>query len=256
MIVLDEYAWAEQAIRDRELGKNPAETLSRVSRYYAAQNYNKKDVRHMLDIFMVQCDPRVSLASWSDKLDKFADNSKKKPPIRIEKICITKQEAEKINSFKKKQLRRLAFTLLCVAKYWDKVSPTNNHWVNIPDTEIMKMANISTSIERQSAMFAELREAGAIKFSKKIDSLNVQVLFSDEGDSPTVLEVKDLRNLGYQYMKFCGGPYFECTSCGLVTRQKDPNKGRKQIYCDSCAAEISTQQRINSVMRQRQMLKS
>ena len=36
----------------------------------------------------------------------------------------------------------------------------------------------------------------------------------------------------------------------------DPYKGAKQKYCKECASEIATRQRINSVMRQRDKLKS
>ena len=61
------------------------------------------------------------------------------------------------------------------------------------------MANIKTSIKRQSLMFAELRNAGFIRFSKKIDNLNVQVLFMTPGE--TAIHIQDFRNLGYQYLK-------------------------------------------------------
>ena len=33
-IVLNEYEWAEKAIRDRDLGKKPGETIGRVAKYY------------------------------------------------------------------------------------------------------------------------------------------------------------------------------------------------------------------------------
>ena len=255
-IVLDEYNWAEQAIRNRDLGANPLETLGRVSKYYIAQNYPKKEVRRMLDIFLVQCDPRTSLVQWSDTLDRIAKNSDRYPLIRIEKIDVTFGEMVKIKRLTGKQIQRLAFTLLCLAKYWDSVSQNNNHWVNVSDRDIMKLANISTSVARQSAMFADLREAGLIGFSKKIDNLNVQVNFIDDDTLSPALSVRDFRNLGYQYMMYCGEPYFECEQCGLVTKVGDPKKGRKQKYCKNCAAEVSMRQRVEWVTRHRQVLKS
>lgn len=255
-IVLDEYTWAEQAIQNRSLGTSPLETLSRVSKYYASQKYPKKEVRHMLDIFLAQCDPRASLLQWSETLDRIAKNSDKYPLVRIEKIDITIAEITKIKSLKGKQLRRLAFTLLCLSKYWDTVSEKNNHWVNTSDKEIMKMANINTSIVRQSEMFAELRDSGLIRFSKKIDNLNVQVLFIDENGFPPALSVRDFRNLGYQYMMYCGEHYFACENCGLVTKINEPKKGRKQKYCKSCASEKYLQQRLEWMSRYRESIKS
>ncbi len=253
-IVLNEYEWAEKMISNRDLGGRPVETLSRVAKYYYENGYDKKDIRSMLDTFLIQCDPAASLVHWSDTLDRVAKGSNKYPLVKLDGITISTTEMNKISDLKGKQLRRLAFTLLCVAKYWDKVSPRNNHWVNTSDREIMQMANIKTSIKRQSLMFAELREAGLIKFSKKVDNLNVQVDFIDNG-LPT-LHIHDFRNLGYQYLKYCGEPYFECENCGITVKINDPNKGRRQKYCSSCAVELYTKQTVDCIMKKRQTLKS
>lgn len=253
-IVLNEYEWAERAIQNHELGKKPIETLNRVSKYYLSNKYSKREVRRLLDEFMLQCDPQASLVHWSDVLDKVAKNADRYPLIRIDGIDITDAEMRRIETLEGKQIRRLAFTLLCVAKYWDMVSKQNNHWVNTPDREIMQMANINTSIKRQSAMFAGIRDAGMIKFSKKIDNLNVQVTFMEPGS--TAIHIQDFRNLGYQYLKYYGGPYFDCVNCGLTVKYQEPSRGRKQKYCPSCAIELHTKQKVDSVMRKRNAMKS
>lgn len=253
-IVLNEYEWAERMINNHELGKKPIETLNRVAKYYLENKYSKREIRKMLDTFLTQCDPSASLVHWSDTLDKVAKNAGKFPLIRLDGVDITKNELERIETLGGKQVRRLAFTLLCVAKYWDVVSESNNHWVNSPDKEIMQMANINTSIKRQSLMFAELREAGFIKFSKKIDNLNVQVLFMEPGE--TALHIQDFRNIGYQYLKHYGAPYFECVNCGITVKIQEPARGRRQKYCPSCAIELHTKQKVDSVMRKRNALKN
>lgn len=249
-IVLNEYEWAERMISNHDLGKRPVETLNRVAKYYLATGYSKREVRRMLDTFLVQCDPSASLPSWSDMLDKIAKNVDKYPIIRMDGIDVTAKELEAIEKLEGKQIRRLAFTLLCVAKYWDTVSERNDHWVNTSDREIMQMANISTSIKRQSAMFAELKDAGMVRFSKKIDNLNVKVAFMEDGE--TSLHIQDFRNLGYQYLKYYGAPYFECENCGLTVKIQEPARGRRQKYCPSCAVEVGVRQRVNWVMRERQ----
>lgn len=248
-IVLNECEWAEQAIKDKTLGKKPYETLSRVAKYYTYNNYTRRDVRRLLDEFLLQCEPNVSLVTWADTLDSVVKNAYKYPPVMINSIKISAKEMEQIDAITGKQTKRLAFTLLCIAKYMYAVSPNTNYWVSTPDSEIMKMANISTSIKRQSGMFAQLKDAGLIRFSKQIDNLSVQVVFAEEGD--TVLEVTDFRNLGYQYMKYHGEPYFECSHCGLTEKIKNPSSGRPPKYCHQCAAEIRTRQNVNSVMRRR-----
>ena len=247
-IVLNEHEWAEDMITQRSLGKKPYETLCRVARYYLDSGIQKRDVRRMMDSFLLKCDPSVSLPKWSDLLDKALQRALKYKAINLEGVTVTKPEMARIESCGGRQIQRLAFTLLCLAKYWNAVTGKTDGWVNSKDSDIMKMANVGTSIKRQSLMFHNLNEAGMIRFSKKIDNTNVQVCFMEDGE-PAV-HITDFRNLGYQYLKYRGGPYFVCANCGITTKLNDPVKGKKQKYCRECAAQIALQQRVNSVMRQ------
>lgn len=248
-LVLNEYEWAEKMIDSHSLGKKPIETLNRVAKYYFENQYSKREVRGMLDDFMLQCDPTASLVHWSDTLDRVTKGVNKFPLIRLDGVDITKSEMDTIESLDGTQIRRLAFTLLCTAKYWDSASEKNNHWVNTSDKEIMQMANINTSIKRQSLMFSTLKEAGLIRFSKKIDNLNVQVLFIQDGE--TAIHIQDFRNLGYQYLKYYGGNYFECVNCGLTVKARSSTVGRPQKYCQECAVEIQTKQIVDAAMRRK-----
>lgn len=250
-IVLNEHYYAEQAIQTRSLGKKPSETLSRVARYYidSCDSANKKTIRSKLDLFLLQCDSTASIPKWSKMLDFATDWAFKHEAIQIDSIVITKPEMDKIDSLDGKQIRRLAFVLLCLSKYWNIVNSQNDNWVNSKDNEIMAFANINTSIRRQCAMYATLRDTGLIQFSKKVDNTNVRVCFAEDGD--VAMTITDLRNLGYQYLKYHGEPYFECTNCGITVKIDEPAKGRKQKYCKECAVEIKTKQNVNAVMRHR-----
>ena len=141
-IVLNEYEWAERAIKDKALGKKPYETLSRVAKYYTYKNYTRKEVRRLLDEFLLQCEPTASLVMWSDTLDSAAKYASKYPLVMIDRICITKPEMERIDSLPGKQIRRLAFSLLCIAKYLVSISENTNYWVGTPDNEIMKIVRV------------------------------------------------------------------------------------------------------------------
>lgn len=248
-IVLKENEWAAAAIRSRTLGKKPSETLCRVARYYIDKGYGKTETRNLLDAFLIQCDPTSSLPKWSETIDYAVARALKYEALDIDGISVSDKEMKKIDSLEGKQIKRLAFTLLCLAKYWQIVVPEGNFWVNNKDTEIMAMANINTSIKRQSLMFWTLRELGMIQFSKKVDNTNVRVCFIEDGDE--VMNITDFRNLGYQYLKYHGEPYFECENCGLTTKRRVPTKGRRQKYCSECEVSIHTQQKVNSVMRGR-----
>lgn len=247
-IVLNEHDWARECIETRNLGKKPFETLCRVAKYYLDKDYGKKEARKATEQFLLQCEPTASLPKWADTLELALNRALKYDAIQIDGIEITAPEMAKIDALEGKQIRRLAFTLLCLAKYWNLVNPNCDSWVNNKDSEIMRMANINTSIKRQSLMYYNLNELGMVQFSRRVDNTNVRVCFIEDGE--TVMTITDFRNLGYQYLKYRGEPYFECANCGLVIKQ-NTSAGRKLKYCRECAAEVHTQQMVNSVMRQR-----
>lgn len=247
-IVLNEHDWARECIETRTLGKKPFETLCRVAKYYLDKDYGKKEARKATEQFLLQCEPTASLPKWADTLELALNRALKYDAIQIDGIEITAPEMAKIDALEGKQIRRLAFTLLCLAKYWNLVNPNCDSWVNNKDSEIMRMANINTSIKRQSLMYYNLNELGMVQFSRRVDNTNVRVCFIEDGE--TVMTITDFRNLGYQYLKYRGEPYFECANCGLVIKQ-NTSAGRKLKYCRECAAEVHTQQMVNSVMRQR-----
>lgn len=248
-IILNENEWAEEMIANHNLGSKPTQTLRRVAGYYYENNYSKKEVRRLLENFLISCDPSVSLIKWSDSLDRIMKGVGKKQSINVSGVDVTAPEIATIQKLSSVRTQRLAFTILCIAKYWDAVSKTNHHWTNTPDNEVFKMANIHESIKRQSIMFGDLIRSGLIKQSKRVDNLNVQVTFIEPGE--TVLHITDFRNLGNQYRRFIGEPFFECQNCGLVIREKTSGSGPKTKYCPSCAAKVQAQQKVNYVMRNR-----
>lgn len=204
---------------------------------------------------MTECDPRIVLLDWEGAIDRSIRAAKKYPLIILDSIVITRPEMETIESLSERQLQRLAFTLLCIAKFRRASSETQSMWVNCPDSEIMKMANINTSISRQCTMYAKLRELGMVRFSKRVDNTNVEVLFAQDGEP--ALFISDFRNLGYQYMMYHGENYFVCAECGITERNRPSNSsGRKKKYCKACAEKIMMKQTVNSVMRRRQISKS
>lgn len=248
-IVLDEREWAAEMIADHNLGKKPYETLVRIAKYYLSEHYSTRDTKNKLNSFLSQCDSDISLPLWADTIDKAVKKASKNNIIKIESIDITSPEIETIESLKQKQLQRLAFTLLCVSKYWDRVNDKNNHWVNNKDSEIMKMANINTSVKRQCSLYHELWTRELIQFSTKVDNTNVKVVFGKDGDIS--LKISDFRNLGNQYMRYEGGDYFECCNCGAVTRVRNSGTGRPQKYCDKCSKEVASRKQYESLIKRR-----
>lgn len=230
------------------MGDKPFETLCRVARYYLDQGYNQKEAQKLVEIFLLQCDSSASIVKWADTIGYAVKRAKKYNAIYIDWVGITSSELKKIASLNGAQIRRLAFTLLCLAKYWQRINQNSDFWVNCKDSEILAMANINTSLKRQAEMYYTLRELGFVKFSKKVDNTNVQVCFVDKTQDDFELRISDFRNLGYQYLKYTGGSYIECKNCGITTKISKRNRGRTPVYCQQCANEIAIRQRVNKVM--------
>lgn len=235
-IVLNERAYAEDALKNLSLGSKPIETLGRIARYYYSMGYKKKEIGGMLEDFMLKCDPTINIVKWQGTIDKQVSSADKYELIDISGIKITQSEMDKIQHIEGKLLQRLMFTMLCLAKYGNEISPNNNNWVNRKDKEIFSLANITITTKRQSLLINDLWRMQYIGYSRVVDNININVKIINN-DSPTVLCINDFRNLGNQYMRYCGEKYIECECCGKVVKG---NHGR-QKYCAECAAEIDRQ---------------
>ena len=249
-VVLNENKWAEEMLQGNDLGKKPAETFRRIARFYLDQGMSKKEVRVKLDEFLLQCDHRASVVLWSDTLDYAYKKALKFDAITIDSIIITKGEMKQIRALSGKLLQRLAFTLLCLAKYWHEVIPDNQYWVNNKRTEIMSMANIAVTMKKRCSLFYQLKESGLIELSKKVDNTNARVAFVEEKGEPELI-INDFRNLGHQYQMYLGEPFFKCKKCGLTVKYSNPSNKCHQKYCPECAAEVDLQTRVNWVMTHR-----
>ena len=234
-IVLNERACAEYALDNLSLGAKPIETLGRVARYYYSIGYKKKDIGSLLEDFMLKCDPAINIVKWQAAIDRQVSNADKYELIDISGISITRAEIDKIQQIDGKLLQRLMFTMLCLAKYGNAVNPKNNNWVNKKDKEIFSLANISLTTKRQSLMINDLWTMQYIGFSRVVDNININVKIIDDS-SPTVLYISDFRNLGNQYMRYCGEKYIECECCGKVVKE---NHGKNISQSHRCRPWLS-----------------
>lgn len=254
-IVLNEHEWAEEMLESTQIGKKPFDTIRCISRYYFDLGYKRREVRRAIDKFVFRCGENPTSKRWSDKIDSAITMAQKNKAIIIENIIITKPEMTVIESLESVQVQKLAFTLLCLAKYRNAVSTFSDSWVSCKDNEVMRMANIHASVRRQSEYYHVLMENAIIRPSKKIDNTNIQVLFAEDGEP--AMRVNDFRNLGYQYLMYHGDQkFFVCQNCGIITKKKKDApaeesqiRGRKQKYCSECAIKVNIQKTMVRVMR-------
>ena len=109
-----------------------------------------------LNLHIIRSIPDASLSAYDNIVELAIKKAYKREAINIDYISVSRNEFNTIRKIEGKQLQRLAFTLLCIAKYWHKVNPVLDYWVFNEDSEIMKIANINTSIKRQCMMYFKL----------------------------------------------------------------------------------------------------
>lgn len=249
MIVLRENEWAEQMIKESKIGDSLNETLRRVARYYLDAGYDRGKTRAILDTFLLKCQPSVSLVKMSDRLDDAVSSAVRREAVYIESIPITVGEINRIKQLKSRQCERVAFVLLCLAKYWIAVKRENSGWVFNKDNEVMSLADVSASIKRQCAIYRQLAGAGMIQLSKRIDSFAVKVCFIEPGE--VAMRVSTFKSLGYQYCRYLGERFDECETCGTLMKPSPSSYGRKRRFCDECGRRRVIESQNRAAARQK-----
>lgn len=216
MIILNEKKFAEDVISSGDLGASPVAALYRVAKYYGSQGLKKSEVvDKVVELLRIGVTPE-QYQKYEIAVSKMASKAYKEKLSEVNSIEITTNEIEKIKTLPSTNLMRLAFTLLCLAKYHNTIKPESNGWVAEPDSDIFTLANVAVTRYERCLLYNDLMAAGFIEFPKSVDSSSVRVTFF-EGNEEGALHIVDVRNLGYQFCAFIGrGTFARCAACGLV----------------------------------------
>ena len=236
MIVVNENEYAQIRIKNKDVGENVYTTLSILAKYYYSQGMKRKAVCIELQNFLEVAYPKYSInkSYWTEVIEKTANKNAKEKLFESDGVWITESEWEKIQALGNKILGKLAFTLLCIAKINNQRRASNNNWVNTDIKEIYKLANISCSVDLRAKRIGTLIHSGLAEFAKRVDNLNLKVLFVDDESGKKFL-VNDFRDLGNEYLYRIGENYIRCAECGKLIKN---NKNGTKKYCNSCASYV------------------
>lgn len=230
-IILNEKRYAETVFNQKYLDKKPTLDLYILAKYfYEEKKYTPNKIYLELVKIMEEKYNNFSLAKWQSILLDLSKNAIKYQLLQIDYIPLTKNELVTIDNIESRTMKRLAFTLLCLAKYKNIINSKNNDWENYKFSEIFKMANIQANKKEQALMIYALRNLGLIKMNKLVDNLSINVCYIDKQSSEEVLQIRDFRNLGYEYLLYCGEKYIRCENCGILVRKR----GTTDKYCTEC----------------------
>lgn len=230
MIVLNEVKYAEYILRTGTIDKKPSSTISILAKYYRQElAKNEQETIELIDDFMSKNYPFYNKVLWQNTITNIVKKINKYNIRKIESIEITESEINKIKELKNEKLERLLFTMLCIAKTYNKTSDINNGWINTDVNDIYKIARVSVkqAIEKHKIIH-ELIVGGYLETSKKNTNMNLRVTFIDNS-SPVVMNIRNLKELGYEYMNYeNSSKFYRCKECGILFKRL---KGSSAEYC-------------------------
>lgn len=265
-IIMNEYTYAEnllnkQDLKACDLGDKPSSTLNLLARYYREIGKNDDEIKELLSDFLNRClKDKYKESKWIDSIFYQVVKSKKYNLKKVDNVIVTKSEMEIIQSVKGKSRQKVLFTLLVLSKYYNAVSDKNKNWTNLEYKKIFKLANVQLSIQNQALLINDLYNCGFVNVSKNVGKPNIQVNFVDN-ESDAVLTITRLKDLGKEYLMFCGEDYIRCQKCGtLVKNYKNTNKycktcgqyqpiETKTVICVDCGKEFIVDARITNKIR-------
>lgn len=235
MIILNEKQYARRCLEENSLGENTYITLSIIAKYYYFDcGYKKKKIKELLIKFLSKnlITFHREEKMWVENIEKIVNKINKQKLYEISGVKITKSEIVKIQTLQNKLLEKLAFTMLCLAKFHNAKNENNNGWVTTLGKELLNLANINCPQSRLNIHINNLYEAGLLDLPLRCDNTNCRINFIDN-DGDEELFVSDFRNLGFEYLLYCGENYIRCAECGALTKG---TKNKRKKYCNKCSA--------------------
>ena len=249
--VFDGLSYAKNVIDDHNIDeKNANEHMMLLAKYnFHAKKMDDTSNYHSIIQYMSTYWKGFMEADHQQKIEDFIKNAHKFGFKSVESVKITRKELNFIASLGNIRLEKVAFVLLCIAKYECYYHDEPKYWICWPLNAISKLARVHVTKNENLKLFRELVLTGAIESNSSGVNLYEHILFVSDGkDDEVVLELSenDYKELAYTYLYYKNGfsGYIHCEKCGRLVKQKS----NRQKFCDECAA-INEQENIKNRVR-------
>jgi len=250
---MNERKYAEGVLNcsEKRMFEKPQPTINILAKYYFSTGLDKLEISEKLREFINKNRFSSSQEQCKSMISSAIRNLGKHPLVEIDEIPISKSEIYKILGIKSnrykahnaKTLQKLAFSLLCLAKY-QLMLGRNEPWVNISIDKLFKIANIDcSSREAQIMHLLDLKNLGLIDVTSSSSDSAFKVLYVEPGEPE--ITVDNLNQCGMIYEQYLGTPYIRCEYCGWLT----PKNSNRTKFCDDCYKQNN---REKTVLRMRE----
>lgn len=245
--IFNEKEYIEAIINAKKVDlANPTNTIRKLARYnFYVNGYKKSKNYNAIVDYMTKNFKDFSEMTYQKSIDGCIKDVDKTPFKNIKSVRITKSELDKICLLDDIKKQKLAFVLLCTAKYRDQYNPNNCHKTDISATDLYKMARVVLPKEQRNIYLHFLIIDGLVEPHNNSKTKNKKLLFvSEDENDEVVLDLKeaDYKELAYVYMswKNNGEGFTKCQKCGKTIKQ---SKTRPRKYCEECAEIVITEQK-------------
>lgn len=236
--VFDGLSYAKNVIDNHNIDENNAiEHIKMLAKYnYHVENMKDNEnycsiVKYMSNYWncFAEADYQKAISDFIKEAHNFGFKN-------MGTVKITKKELNFIASLSNIRLEKIAFVMLCIAKYKCYYHDNPNYWIDWNLNAISKLARVHVTKSENLLLYRQLVLVGAIESNSVKGKLYEHVLFaSDEKDDEIVLELSenDYKELAYTYLYYKNGfsGYVHCEKCGRLIKQKS----NRQKFCDECA---------------------
>lgn len=237
--IMDEKKYVEELIDSSVLpeGLTPNVAIGYLTKYYCEQGYTLEDTVQKvcekmnsfnLDILQYQ---EYQAAARARRYFNAHSSGKTTPLRNYDTVKLYKSEYDKIMMCETDRQKKVLFALYILARFTGRYG-----WVYQSESDIFKLANVSSSIKERCVIIGYLIENGFAKETKKVNDLKIGVELSD-GNEDVVLEVSKIDKLGNQLMAHIKDGYKMCEVCGKLIKIKSKYDSSSK-YCAKCAKEV------------------
>ena len=240
----------ETEIVDNILNKNNCDgniynaILLLIKHYHIKGNTDRIDVKENIISNLEKCVNIVfKRVEWEDTISKTIDklfrdikiHKKNMKLVDVDKVAITINELNKINSLGNKKLKKLAFVLLVYAKISNVALDRDDGWINQSYKNIFTESKVSAKGNDKKLLLHELYKLKYISQSYKNDSTSLKINYIDnEEDSEIAFYIEDFDFVIYSYLNYMGENWIKCERCKKYFI-KNKNAKKMPKYCSGCA---------------------
>ena len=242
----------ETHIVDNILNKNNCDgniynaILLLIKHYHIKGNADRIDVKENIISNLEKCTNIVfKRVEWEDTISKTIDklfrdikiHKKNMKLVDVDKVAITINELNKINSLGNKKLKKLAFVLLVYAKISNVALDRDDGWINQSYKNIFTESKVSAKGNDKKLLLHDLYKLEYISQSYKNDSTSLKINYIDnKEDSKIAFYIEDFDFIIYSYLNYTGENWIKCIECGKYFI-KNKNAKKTPKYCSGCQKE-------------------